>query len=267
MCWGLKRTLRAHQNGMMKRLFQLTRAGYAGTCRYSSTWAGDNQSIYDHMRLMLPQMMNMSLSGQAYIGVDIGGFGGDTTPELLCRWAMAAILNPLYRNHSSLGTLSQEPYRLTGKFLRAYKKAVEVRYQILPTLYNELYFAEQEGSAVLRPMAYNYPDNPRFVNENTQIMLGTNLLLAPSLFPGESKRSVYFPEPFIHFLSGERFEAGDHIIDVDVGDCPLFLREKGIAFFAEKDNVSPYELVTGVSKRVLRIYLRGGEIVGRMCYI
>ncbi|MBQ7243314.1 MAG: alpha-glucosidase [Bacilli bacterium] len=219
-----------------KRLFQVTRAGYAGIQKYSSTWTGDNQSIYDHLRLMLPELMNMSLSGQAYIGVDIGGFGGDTTPELLARWAMASILNPLYRNHSAFGTLSQEPYVLEGRYLDAYKKAVMLRYEILPTLYDELYFASEYGSIALRPLIYNYPDDENLLNENTEMMLGNDLLLSPSLWPNEKKRSCYFPEPFIHYPSLKEYGAGYHLIDVDLGDSPLFLRKEGIVFLSRKGN-------------------------------
>ena len=219
-----------------KRLFQLTRAGYAGTCRYSATWAGDNQSIYDHLRLMLPQLMNMSLSGQAYIGVDIGGFGGDTTPELLTKWAIAAILNPLYRNHSAMGTLPQEPYTLNGDYLLGYRKAVMTRYEILPTLYDELYFAESEGSVPLRPLIYNFPDDSNVLNENTEMMLGESLLVAPSLFPGETKRVCYFPDDFVQFGTWKHYAKGHHIIDVGLTDTPLFLRENGMVVLASSGN-------------------------------
>ena len=219
-----------------QRLFQLTRAGYAGTCRYSASWAGDNQSIYDHLRLSLPELMNMSLSGQSYIGVDIGGFGGDATPELLVRWAVGSIFNPLYRNHSSLGTKDQEPYRLTGDELDAYRKAVMTRYELLPTLYDELYFAETKGTVPLRPLVYNYPEDGNVTNENTEVMLGENLLLAPALFPGERNRSCYFPETYYDFFTGERYEKGDHLISVGLSEIPLFVREGGLVVLAPKGN-------------------------------
>ena len=215
-----------------KRPFQLTRAGFAGTSSFANTWAGDNQSIYDHLRLSLPQMMNMSLSGQTYIGVDIGGFSGNTTKELLVRFASAALLYPLYRNHSALGSLNQEPYRLDGEYLEAYRKAVKLRYELLPTLYDELYFGYAYGSSPLRPLIYNYPEDQRLINENTEIMLGENILLAPSLFPGQSKRSVYLPDEFIHYPSFKRFSKGDHVIDVGIGDIPLFIRAHSLVVLA-----------------------------------
>lgn len=219
-----------------KRLFQLTRAGYAGIARYSASWAGDNQSIYDHIRLSLPQLMNMSLSGQSYVGVDIGGFGGDATPELLVRWAVAALFNPLYRNHSALGTASQEPYLLKGKYLEAYREAVLTRYELLPTLYDLLHLAETKGEAVLRPLVYNYPLDESTWNENTEVMLGDALLLSPALFPGQEMRSVYFPEDCLDFFSGETFSKGHHLVDCRIGKIPLFLVKSKIAILAAKGN-------------------------------
>ena len=226
-----------------KRNFQLTRAGYAGTARFSGTWAGDNQSIYDHLRLSLPQLMNMSLSGQAYIGVDIGGFGGDSTPELLAKWSVASLLSPLYRNHSAIGTLDQEPYTLTGKYFETYRNALKLRYALRPTLYTELYLAEKEGNVPLRPLIYNYPNDSRLINENTEVMYGADLLLAPSLTPGETRRAVYFPDDFIGIEDGRLYPKGDHLIDVSLGRIPLFVRAKGLV--ALEDNESTLRLFWG----------------------
>ena len=60
------------------------------------------------------------------------------------------------------------------------------------------------------------------------------------------------------------------IPDAEEGDTVVLFGPKPYPTaedFARKDDISPYELLTGISKRVLRIYLRGGEIVERMCYV
>ncbi|MBQ7249821.1 MAG: hypothetical protein IJS37_00520, partial [Bacilli bacterium] len=68
-------------------------------------------------------------------------------------------------------------------------------------IYTELYLSETKGTPALRPLVYNYPSQERVLNENTEIMLGENLLLIPSLFPGEMRRAGYFPEDFRHVES------------------------------------------------------------------
>lgn len=72
-----------------KRPFVITRAAYAGTQKYATVWTGDNQSLWSHLQMMVPQLCNLGMSGFAFAGTDIGGFGADTTPELLTRWIEA----------------------------------------------------------------------------------------------------------------------------------------------------------------------------------
>lgn len=87
-----------------RRPFIITRAAYAGTQRYSLVWTGDNQSIWAHLQMAIPQLCNLGLSGFSYAGTDVGGFGADTTKELLARWVQVGCLSPFFRNHSAQGT-------------------------------------------------------------------------------------------------------------------------------------------------------------------
>src|SRR5205814_604641 len=75
------------------RPFVLTRAGYAGAQRYAATWTGDNSSSWNHMRLSLPTLLNMGVSGYANVGDDIGGFWGSPEPELFTRWMELGAFN------------------------------------------------------------------------------------------------------------------------------------------------------------------------------
>ena len=94
-----------------RRPFIITRAAYAGTQRYSMFWTGDNQSIWAHLQMAIPQLCNLGLSGFSYAGTDVGGFGADTTKELLARWVQVGCLSPFFRNHSAQGTRRQEPWQ------------------------------------------------------------------------------------------------------------------------------------------------------------
>ena len=89
-----------------KRPFVVTRACYAGTQKYATVWTGDNQSTWEHLRMSLPMLMNLGLSGMAFCGTDVGGFGHDCTAELLSRWVQVGAFTPLFRNHSTIGSLS-----------------------------------------------------------------------------------------------------------------------------------------------------------------
>ena len=94
-----------------KRPFVITRACYAGSQKYSTVWTGDNQSLWSHLQMMVPQICNLGMSGFTFCGADVGGFGADCTPELLSRWVEAACFSPLFRNHSCQGSKRQEPWQ------------------------------------------------------------------------------------------------------------------------------------------------------------
>ena len=79
---------RATYAGMLQhdpdsRPFILTRAAFSGAQTVTVEWLGDNSAIWEHLSGSLPMLMNMGLSGMPFVGVDIGGFEGDTNPELL----------------------------------------------------------------------------------------------------------------------------------------------------------------------------------------
>ena len=84
------------------RTFILSRAGFAGIQRYAANWMGDNQARWDHLWVSMPMACGFGLSGQPFVGADIGGFQGDTNPELFLRWMQMGVLTPFCRNHSEI---------------------------------------------------------------------------------------------------------------------------------------------------------------------
>ncbi len=104
---------RATYEGVLKldpgnRPFVMTRASYAGGQRYSVTWTGDNSSTWNHLRMTVPMLVNLGLSGYAFAGADVGGFAGSPQPDLLTKWLEYSAFQPIDRDHSSKGTLPQE---------------------------------------------------------------------------------------------------------------------------------------------------------------
>ncbi|HEU0284368.1 MAG TPA: TIM-barrel domain-containing protein, partial [Sphingomicrobium sp.] len=96
---------RATYEGLLKlrpnvRPFVMTRATFAGGQRYAVTWTGDNNATWDHLKLMVHQLLNLGLSGHSWAGADIGGFTGAPSPELLTRWHQIGAFTPVFRNHS-----------------------------------------------------------------------------------------------------------------------------------------------------------------------
>src|SRR5260221_10581515 len=81
------------------RPFILPRAAFSGAQTVTAQWGGDNSPLWEHLAGSLPMLVNMGLSGMPFVGVDIGGFAGDTHGELLARWFQAGAFYPFCRNH------------------------------------------------------------------------------------------------------------------------------------------------------------------------
>lgn len=203
--------LAEHMGG--ERPFVLTRAGYAGIQRYAAVWTGDNRSFWEHMAMAMPMVLNMGLSGLAFSGPDIGGFAHHTSAQLLVRWTQMGVFFPYCRNHSSIGTLRQEPWSFGEEVEGILREFIGLRYRWMPHLYNLFHEAEKCGLPVIRPLVLEYPRDPHVTNLCDQFLLGENVLIAPVYRPDTDHRSVYLPEGrWIDYWDGEVHEGGRHIL-------------------------------------------------------
>lgn len=213
-----------------KRPFVITRACFAGVQKYSTVWTGDNRSTWDHLRLSIPQLCSLSLSGIFFAGTDVGGFIADTTPELLTRWVEVACLSPLFRNHSALDCIRQEPWVFSKDVEDIYRKFVNLRYQLLPYFYDAFFMSERTGNPVLAPLIFNFGYDERLLNLSTEFMVGENLISAPIIEQGATERIVYLPKGvFYNYFTGEKIEGGRSFIQTaEIDELPLFVKSGAI---------------------------------------
>ncbi|HJQ32137.1 MAG TPA: TIM-barrel domain-containing protein [Pyrinomonadaceae bacterium] len=209
------------------RPFVLTRAGYAGVQRFSAVWTGDNVASWDHLRLSIPMLLNMGVSGVPLIGSDVGGFSGSPTPELYARWLQAAALTPFLRTHSDFGTDAREPYAFGPEFTRINRASVELRYKLLPYLYTLFNEHTHTGAPVMRPLWFEYPDDARTYTIEDEYLVGRDLLVAPVVREAATKRGVYLPagDDWVDWWTGKTYQGGrDYEVEAPLERLPLFAR-------------------------------------------
>ncbi len=213
-----------------KRPSVITRAAFATTSPYTTSWNGDNQSLWSHLEASLPQIATMNLSGFVMNGVDIGGFGNECSKELLIRWMEANLFNPFLRNHSGKNTRYQEPQAFDEETMEIYRKFLNLRYEFLPYLYDLLYKAHTTGEPVIRPLFYQYPEDENAKELNDEIMIGESVLLAPVVQQGKRSRAVYLPEgKWVNYFTSEIFEGGkEYIVPMALGETGLFVKAGAI---------------------------------------
>ena len=192
-----------------KRFLMFSRSSYIGMHRYGGIWTGDNMAWWSHILLCLKMMPSLNMCGFLYTGCDLGGFGADTTRDLLLRFLGLGIFTPLMRNHAALGTREQECYQFEDT--DDFRHMLGVRYRLLPYLYSE-YIA----------MAVRVED---------QLMLGNEIMIAPVYEQNARGRYVYLPEEmkFVKFLpdgsiSEEILDKGIHYVEIALNEAALFIR-------------------------------------------
>ncbi|MBA2526379.1 MAG: hypothetical protein H0V18_11470, partial [Pyrinomonadaceae bacterium] len=209
------------------RPFVLTRAGYAGVQRYSAVWTGDNVASWEHLRLVIPMLANLGVSGVPLVGADVGGFVGSPSGELYARWLQTAALTPIVRSHTNAGSKDQEPWSYGPDFERINRATIELRYKLLPYLYSLFHEHTETGAPVMRPLWFEYPKDVRTYLIEDEYLVGRELLVAPVLNEGEVKRRVYFPkgDVWIDWWTGERHGGGSEAeIAAPLDRLPLFAR-------------------------------------------
>ncbi len=214
-----------------KRAFNLTRAAYSGIQRYSAVWTGDNASSDAHMLLGQRLVNSLGLSGVQNIGVDIGGFIGTPSTELMIRWNSLGVYTPIFRNHAEINTPMREPWRFGAEAEAIMRKDIEQRYRLLPYLYSNFYAATQSGMPIARSLAINYTKDPNVFEEKfqQQFMFGDYLLVAP-VESTKSTLEVYLPEgEWYRLSSGEVFRGKQRILAPSpLDDLPVFVKAGAI---------------------------------------
>lgn len=212
------------------RPFVLTRAAFAGTQRYSATWTGDNTASWNHMRISIPQMANLGISGYAFIGADIGGFNGSPTPELLTRWTELGVFNPMYRNHGNKGTRFREPWVDGREHESIRKRYIETRYRLLPYIYTSMEESSRTGVPLMRPMFFEFPEEETLATNGEEFMFGGSLLVAPKVWPFLDPYLVALPKgDWYDFWTGSRMYGGKTIsVDPPLDTLPVYVRAGSI---------------------------------------
>jgi alpha-D-xyloside xylohydrolase len=233
-----------------KRVFLLTRSGFAGLQRYSTaTWSGDIGTRWEDMKAQIPAGLNFALSGIPYWTFDIGGFcvenrytrakeGSEDLEEwreLNTRWYQFGSFCPLFRSHGQYPY--REVYNISPEGHPAYKSMVyydKLRYQLMPYLYSLAGLTYFNDYTIMRAMAMDFGSDKNVKNIGDQYMFGPSILVAPVYKYKARNRDVYFPSSsgWYDFYNGIYIKGGYRLkVDAPYERLPLFIREGSIIPF------------------------------------
>ena len=229
------------------RPFVLSRAFFAGSQRYGAVWTGDNKANWEHLRLSIPMLLSISVSGIPHAGADVGGFFGNPEPELLLRWYQLGAMYPFFRGHAHLETLRREPWLGGEPWLSLNREAIQRRYALLPLFYTLFFDAHTEAVPVMRPLIMEFPHDRECLSQDKAFMIGSELLVWPVLERQQTEMTVYLP------------------LSSDTGDALLWYEYEPRAGQTEKvaPRVGGFVTISNLQLGDFPTFLRGGSIIPR----
>lgn len=186
-------TNKALQAASKKRPFVLSRSSFLSTGRFAAKWTGDNAATWEDLQSSIVSILDFNLFAVPMIGVDICGFYQNTNAELCARWIALGAFYPFSRDHNANGAIPQELYRWDS-VAESGRKALAVRYQLLPYLYTLFYQDHQEGKPVIRPLWMAFPDDVVTESIDRQFLWGDGLLISPVVEANATLVQAYFPD-------------------------------------------------------------------------
>ena len=240
-----------------KRPFVITRAAYAGTQRYSSTWTGDNVATWEHLWIANVQVQRMCMSGMSFVGSDIGGFAEQPNGELFARWIQLGIFHPFCRVHSSGDHGDQEPWSFDSDITDIVRKFIELRYQLLPYLYTMFWKYSNQGIPMIQPLVHYDQEDAQTHFRTDEFIFGEQILVCPVQEPNAQGRRMYVPRgKWYNYWNDEVVEGGkEKWVDADIDIIPLFVKEGAII---PKFPVQQYVGELEIKELDLEVYFRMG---------
>ena len=221
-----------------------SRAGFSGSQKFPSFWAGDENSTWKAFRASINAGITASASGFYFWGWDIGGFSGDIpSAELYLRGAAMATFCPIMQihsefNHHLIPSNDRTPWNLAKRhknpnILTIFRCFVEIRRALLPYLTREGAKSIENGRPLMAGLFFDYQDDENIWSVPYQYMLGRDLLIAPVTEEKCSNLRVYLPTGnWIDFFSGENFEGGKFVErNVPLSEIAVFVKDSAWAEF------------------------------------
>lgn len=231
-----------------KRVFLLTRSGYAGSQRYAAAiWSGDIGSTWQDMKTQITAGVNFSMSGLPYWTMDIGGFvvpqkfekpddkSFEEWRELMTRWTQFGAFVPLFRIHGQYPF--REIFNTAPDDHPAYQSFLyydQLRYRLLPYIYSLAGAAYHDNYTIMRGLAMDFAKDASVFNIGDQYLFGPSLLINPVYEYKQRNRELYLPKcaGWYDLYSGKFYTAGQKLnADAPYGRMPVFVKAGSIIPF------------------------------------
>ncbi|WP_445750109.1 TIM-barrel domain-containing protein [Polaribacter sp.] len=210
-----------------ERPFILMRAGYSGSQRFGMIpWSGDVNRTWGGLQSQPEIALQMGMQGLGYMHSDLGGFAGANLDDnLYTRWLQYGVFQPIYRPHAQ-DDVPSEPVFRSERAKKLAKKAIELRYQLLPYNYHLAFENHQKGLPLMRPLFFE-EDSEKLLTNSTSYLWGNDFLITPILKDSITSKEIYFPKNsnwFDFYTDGKITGGQTKTVTVSEENIPTFVK-------------------------------------------
>jgi alpha-glucosidase len=224
--WNLTEAALFKQVDANVRFWSLNRSFAPGLQRFgAAAWTGDIKSDWGTLARTPGELLSYSLSGMPYTTCDIGGYSGNPSPELLTRWIQAGVFFPIQRSHSVRTAIPRFPWLYGREAEDAIRKALDLRYRLIPYYYSLAFQNNQTAAPLMRPLVMEFPDDDKVLGLTDEWLMGKGLLAAPLLNEGGA-RDVYLPNDQWFTFGTTQILQGPQTLHVTskLNEMPIYVR-------------------------------------------
>ena len=224
--WNLAETDLLREARPEARFLTLNRSFIPGMQRYgAAVWTGDIAGDWETLARTPGELLSFSLSGMPWSTCDIGGFYKVASPELMARWMEAGVFFPIMRAHSTREVMPHFPWLYGTEAENAIRRALELRYRLIPYYYSLAHETAETGKPMMRPLVMEFPEDAVAAPITDEWLMGSQLLAAPILKPG-GNRNVYLPKDTWYALEEDGAWVGPTTTSVSdaLQSIPVYVR-------------------------------------------
>lgn len=235
-----------------KEAVLFARSATAGCQQFPVHWGGDCCATYASMAETLRGGLSFMMSGFSFWSHDMGGFEMTSSPDLYKRWVQFGLLSTHSRLHGSKSY--RVPWLYDQEACEVCREFTQLKYSLMPYLYDCAAYAHETGIPVMRPMVLEFEEDPATAYLDMQYMLGNKLLVAP-IFRENQQALYYLPEgTWTHLLSNERKNGGRWYQETyDFHSLPLYVRPNSILPIGGRIDRPDYSYLEGLSLHFYQI--------------